>query len=262
MLLVLDVSNRQTAVALYNESHRQTWRVATDTDRTADDQGLMLDALLRRAPGYLAQPRLSGAVIGSVVPSMTNTLVDACARYLDVEALVVGPGIRTGVRIRTDNPRELGADRIANALAAFRAHGGPVIVVDFGTAISVDVVSANGDYLGSVIAPGLQMSVDALVARSAQLRPVALARPDRVIGSNTNSAIQSGIVHGMTALVEGLVARIRQELGSAATVVATGQFADLISDNTTVIDVVDADLTLEGLRLIWELNRREPKGGR
>ncbi len=255
MLLVLDVSNRHTAVAVANGSTMRSWLLASDPQKTPDDQGLVLDTLLTRA-GFDAGA-LHGAVIGSVVPVLTATLAEACSRYFNVTPLVVGPGVRTGVRVRTDNPREVGADRIANTLAAYRCYGGPAIVIDCSTATTFDAVSAGGDYLGSVIAPGIEMAMEALARQTAQLHKVELARPGRVIGTNTTSAIQSGVVYGFAGLVDGLVSRIAEELDGQARVIATGPFAELVQASTRSIDTVNRLLTLEGLRLIWEMNARE-----
>lgn len=254
MLLALDVSNRQTAVALFHPQQTYTWWLTSNQDRTADELGLTLDALLRRVDCDL--PQMTGVVIGSVVPGLTRTFTVACQQYLGLDPLVVGPGVRTGVRLRTDNPREVGPDRIANALAAFLRYGGPAIVVDFSTAITFDAVSAEGDYLGSVIAPGLEMASGALALRTAQLRAVDLRRPNRVIGKNTTAAIQSGLVFGFAALVDGIVSRMQAELGGAR-VIATGADLRLIQAESRRIDVVDPMLTLDGLRLIWEFNQGE-----
>jgi type III pantothenate kinase len=260
VLLVLDVANRQTTVALLDgERVVHDWRVATEPNWTADDHGLRLDRLIARAgvePGALV-----GAIVGSVVPTLTGTLAAACRRFLNVEPAIVGPGVRTGLRIRTDNPRELGPDRVANALAAIQYHGRPAIVVDFGTVIAFDVINAAGDYAGTVIAPGLEMSVEALATMSAQLRGVEVAQPGRVIGTSTVAATQSGVVNGLSALVDGLCQRITAELDAPAVVVATGHHADLVKANCRAIDVVDPHLTLTGLRLIWELNQHPAEGG-
>lgn len=255
MLLVLDVSNRHTAVAVANGCTMRSWLLASDAQKTPDDQGLVLDSLLTRA-GFTTGS-LRGAVIGSVVPVLTSTLAEACSRYFNLTPLVVGPGVRTGIRVRTDNPREVGADRIANTLAAYRRYGGPAIVIDCSTATTFDAVSAGGDYLGSVIAPGIEMAMEALAEQTAQLHKVELIRPARAIGTNTTSAIQSGIVYGFAGLVDGLIARITGELGSRPKVIATGPFAELMQASTQSIDTVDPLLTLEGLRIIWEMNARE-----
>jgi len=254
MLLVLDVSNRQTAVALFDADRSGPWWISTDPNRTADEVGLLLETLLRHRG--VDATRLRGAVLGSVVPALTRTVSQACARYLGLEPLVVGPGVRTGVRVRTDNPREVGPDRIANALAAFRRYGGPAVVVDFSSTTTFDAVSAEGDYLGSAIAPGLDMASGALAQRAAQLREVELLRPERVIGRNTVAAIQSGLVYGFAALVDGIAERMKSELGGGR-VIATGPDVGPVQSEARSIDVVDPMLTLDGLRLIWELNAGE-----
>jgi type III pantothenate kinase len=193
----------------------------------------------------------------SVVPPLTTTFVDLSQRYFHVIPLVVGAGVKTGVRIRMDNPREVGADRIVDAAAAHHLYGGPVIVVDLGTATTFGIVSKEGDYVGGVIATGIATAAEALVTRTAQLPRVELIRPKRVIGTNTVAAMQSGIIFGYVGLVEGMVARIRDELGEKAMVVATGGYAELIANETTVIDKVNPDLTLIGLRLIYKMNKEQ-----
>lgn len=260
MLLVLDVSNRFTAVAVYRGDRSRSWRIASDTQRSADELSLVLDALLRRAG---IEPRdLVGAVIGSVVPALTATVASACVRAFDLSPLVVGPGVRTGVRLRIDNPREVGADRIANVVAARRRYGAPAVVVDFGTATTFDAISPEGDYLGSVIAPGVDMAVAALAHQTAQLREVELVQPAAVIGTSTAAAVQSGIVFGFAGLVDSIVARMAAEIGQPVRAIATGPHADLVGAVASSLDVVDPALTVDGLRLIWELNAGGGAGGR
>jgi type III pantothenate kinase len=193
----------------------------------------------------------------SVVPPLTTTFVDLSQRYFHITPLVVGAGVKTGVRIRMDNPREVGADRIVDAAAAHHLYGGPVIVVDLGTATTFGIVSKEGDYIGGVIATGIATAAEALVTRTSQLPRVELTRPKRVIGTNTVAAIQSGIIFGYVGLVEGMVARIRDELGENAMVVATGGYAELIANETTSIDEVNPDLTLLGLHLIHQMNKEQ-----
>lgn len=258
MLLILDISNGRTSVALAG-SHQQpgngrVWRFSSDSRRTSDELGLQLDGLLRRA--NLATNALTGAVIGSVVPNLTSAWADACRHFAGLDPLVVGPGIRTGVKLRTDDPREVGADRIANALAVYRGYGGPAIVVDFSTAITFDAVSAEGDYLGSVITPGIGMTLAALAAGTSRLRSIELRQPRQVIGTSSAAAVQSGIVFGFGALVDGVVNRIRGELVGEPRVIATGSEADLVLAQAGTIEQVDPHLTLDGLRMIWELNQR------
>jgi len=190
-----------------------------------------------------------------VVPPLRATFEELCQRYFNISPLVVGAGIKTGVRIRMDNPREVGADRIADAVAAHHLYGGPVIIIDLGTATTFGIVSKEGDYIGGVIATGIATAAEALFSRTAQLPRVELIRPKRVIGTNTVTAIQSGIIYGYASLVEGIVARIQQELGEKARVVATGGYSGLIARETVVIDEVNPDLTLVGLRLIYLMNK-------
>lgn len=258
MLLILDISNSRTSIALSEPAgdidSGHVWRLSSDTRRTADELGLQLDGLLRRAsipPGVL-----NGSVVGSVVPNLTMAWSDACHQVSGIEPLVVGPGIRTGVKLRSDDPREVGADRIANALAAYRGYGGPAIVVDFSTAITFDAVSGSGEYLGSVIAPGIGMSLGALSAGTSRLRSIELRHPKQVIGKSSASAVQSGIVFGFGALVDGVVKRIARELNASPRVIATGGEADLVLAESKTIEHVDPHLTLSGLGMIWELNQQ------
>src|SRR5579875_362990 len=258
MLLILEISNGRTSIALANPNRSpdngKVWRFSSDTRRTADELGLQLDGLLRRAG--VEATALAGAVIGSVVPNLTSAWADACRQFSGLETLVVGPGIRTGVKLRTDDPREVGADRIANALAVYRGYGGPAVVVDFSTAITFDAVSSDGDYLGSVITPGIGMTLSALSAGTSRLRSIELRRPRQVIGTSSAGAVQSGVVFGYGALVDGVVNRIRAELDGEPRVIATGSEADLVLAETHTIEQVDPHLTLDGLRMIWELNQR------
>lgn len=258
MLLILDISNGRTAIALA-DPHQPidagcVWRFSSDARRTADELALQLDGLLRRSG---TEPRrLTGAVIGSVVPNLTSAWVDAYRQVTDAEPLVVGPGVRTGVKLRTDDPREVGADRIANARAVFHRYGGPAIVVDFSTAITFDAVSAGGEYLGSVITPGIDMALGALSAGTSRLRSIELRHPRQVIGKSSAGAVQSGIVFGFGAMVDGIVTRIGAELDGAPRVIATGSEADLVLAESRTVEQVDPHLTLDGLRMIWELNQR------
>jgi type III pantothenate kinase len=250
-LLVLDVGNETTGVGIFDgDSLAASWRLASEVHRTADDYGL----LLRQAMRDVREP-CAGAVLGSVLPALTRILCRACLDYLDLDPLVVGPGVRSGIRIRTENPRELGADRVANAVSAVRRHGVPAIVVDFGTATTFDVIGSEGDYLGTVITPGLGLAAQALAREAAQLQVVELSRPRSVVGRSTVAAVQSGLVHGWAGLVEGIVSRVRAEVGHPCRVLATGPLAELVGSATDVIERVDPDLTLHGLRLIWEMNR-------
>lgn len=253
MLLVIDVGNTNTVLGLFRgEDLVATWRVATDARFTADQYGALFLTLFPNAGVRPAE--MTGIMLASVVPPLSPVLVQACQRYLGRSPLVLRAGIKTGVRIITDNPREVGADRIANAAAVHRLYGGPAIVVDFGTATTFDVVSREGDYLGGAIAPGIEIARRALFQYAAQLPLVELARPRQAVGRNTVASMQSGILFGYVGLVEGLVARIQRELDAAARVLATGGLASVVAAETAVIELVDLDLTLKGLRIIYELN--------
>jgi len=197
---------------------------------------------------------IGSVIIASVVPSLDRALLEMCSKYLGVEPLVVGPGTRTGVNIRYEEPKEVGADRLVNSLAAFRKYGGPAVVIDFGTSTNFDVVAENGDFLGGAIAPGIQISMDALFSRAARLRRVDLLVPRSVIGKNTVESIQSGFLYGFVGQIEGIIERMRAEMGPGCKVIATGGLAMLMSEHTRCIDVVDGRLTLDGLRFIHELN--------
>jgi type III pantothenate kinase len=256
-LLVLDVGNTNTVVGLFaGETVSARWRLTTHAERTADEIGMWLRQLLQWEdvdPGDLL-----GVAVASVVPPMDPRLAEGIERYLGLEAFFIEPGIKTGMPLRVDTPLELGADRLCDAVAAYAEHGGPCIVVDFGTAVTWEVVSDRGEYLGGAIAPGPGVTADALASKTAKLPRVALSPPARVIGKGTVDAIQSGVFYGYLGLVEGVTRRILAELGDAM-VVATGGFADNIAKHTDVIDRVEPDLTLHGLRLLWEKNH--PDGG-
>ncbi|MCH9680384.1 MAG: type III pantothenate kinase [Deltaproteobacteria bacterium] len=258
MLLAVDVGNSHTTVGVFEgERLRCELRLATRRSWTRDE----LAVGLRQALGLadLDFDGLEHAIVACVVPPVLGPLHDALERYIGIEALVVGPGVRTGMPIRYDPPQEVGADRIVTAVAAHERHGSPdgghgIIVVDFGTATTFDVVSPNPEYLGGVIAPGIGIAADALFARAAKLPRVDISRPERVVGRNTVGAIQSGLVYGYIGLVEGLIARIREELPWSCRVVATGGFAPTVADQSAAIDAVDDALVLEGLRLIHARN--------
>ena len=198
-------------------------------------------------------------IISSVVPVLNEAVVDMCDRYLRVKPLVIGPGVRTGVQIRYDNPKEVGADRIVNGVAAYRKYGGPAVVIDFGTATTFDAIAANGDYLGGAIAPGIRISMEALFSRAAKLPLVELLAPreGNVIGKNTVESMQAGIIFGFVGQIDGVVERMRGELGGSCRVIATGGLAGLIASHSRAIEVVDENLTLEGLRYLYELNRSD-----
>lgn len=257
-LLAADIGNSYTVLGLL-EGERVVvqWRVSTDERRTSDEWAVLVRGLLAEAPG--APGELDGIAVCSTVPAVLHEWRDMLARHFSaVHAVVVEPGVRTGVPVLMDNPREVGADRIINALAAARLHGGPAIVVDFGTATTFDVVSAEGQYVGGAIAPGIEISLEALGRRGAQLRKVELARPRSVIAKNTVEAVQSGMLFGVAAQVEGLVARMVAELGAAADevrVIATGHLAPLVLDECGCFTAHEPDLTLQGLRLVFDRNR-------
>jgi type III pantothenate kinase len=253
MLLAIDIGNTTIALGVFQgEKLKATWRLSTDVHKLADEYAALLLNLLTLED--LSFSDIDEAIISSSVPPMVTTLEELCQRYCKVTPLVVGTGIKTGVRISLDNPREVGADRVVNAAAAHRLYGGPLIVIDLGTATTLDAVSADGDYLGGAIAPGIGISADALFERAAKLPRVELTRPKKAIGRNTVAAMQSGIIFGYVGLIEGIVVRMRKELGGKVRVIATGGLASIIAKETDVIDVLDPDLTLVGLRLVHELN--------
>jgi type III pantothenate kinase len=253
VLLAIDVGNTNIALGLYDgERLVADWRTSTHLERTPDEVGIELGQLFALRGRDLKD--VTGVVMANVVPSLNPPLVEACRRYLGCEPVMVGPGVKTGVRVLYENPRDVGADRIANALAAFHKYGGPAVVIDFGTAVTYDAISENGDYLGGAISPGIEISLDALVAHTAMLRRVEPVAPDSVIGRNTVAAIQAGLLWGFVAQVEGMVKRMTGELGGSARVIATGGQAELLNGLTSAIDEVDPLLTLEGLRLIYLQN--------
>jgi type III pantothenate kinase len=257
MLLAIDIGNTDTTLGVFDgEELRATWHLATSIHRMSDEYAALLLNLMRQQG--LDIPDIKAIALCSVVPPLISTFDELFQRYFHISPLVVGVGVKTGVRIRMDNPKEVGADRIVNAAAAHHLYGGPVIVADLGTASTFDTVSKEGDYLGGAIAPGIFTAAEALFTRAALLYRVELARPKRAIGTNTIAAMQSGIIFGYVGLVEGIVARIQQELGEKAKVVATGGAAKLIANETTVIDVVNPDLILIGLRLIYQMNIDQP----
>jgi type III pantothenate kinase len=254
MLLAIDIGNTSTTLGVFDgEELRADWRMATSIHRMADEYAVLMLNLLRQQG--LEASDIKAVALCNVVPPLTTTFVDLSQRYFHTTPLVVGAGVKTGVRIQMDNPREVGADRIADAAAAHHLYGGPVIIIDLGTATTFGIISKEGDYIGGIIATGIATAAEALFTRTAQLPRVELAHPKRVIGTNTVAAVQSGIIYGYASLVEGMLVRIQKELGEKALVVATGGYAELIAKETKVIDVVNPDLTLIGLRLIYEMNK-------
>ena len=254
MLLAIDVGNTQTHLGLFRETGMlQSWRFHTARTATADELAAVLSALLGLRDLRLAD--VDAAMVSCVVPALSQEYERMHSRYLAGKGALVGPSMRTGMPIRIDNPRELGADRLVNAIAAYERVGGACIAVDFGTALNYDVVSAEGEYLGGVIAPGVEISVEALSQRAAVLPKVSLNAPRAAIGRGTLEAIQSGVVFGYAGQVDGIVGRLREELGEEAPAIATGGLASTIVPHCEQIDEVDDLLTLEGLRIIWERNR-------
>ena len=254
MLLVIDVGNTNIVLGVYKDTELlDHWRISTDRQRTTDEYGVLIRELF-----YLNDLRaddINAIIISSVVPPVVPTLERMCQRYFGLSPLLIGPGVKTGMDIRYDNPREVGADRIVNAVAAYEKYGGPVIIVDFGTATTFCAVDAKGVYLGGSICPGIGISTEALVQRTAKLPRIELKRTDSVICRNTIESMQAGVFYGFVGQVEGIVSRMRRELDMPARVVATGGLAVVIAPATKAIDVVEPMLTLEGLRIIYERNR-------
>ena len=254
MLLLMNINNTNTMLGLYqNEEWIANWHIASDRAKLPDEYAMLLKSLFDFEGLYWEN--ISGVALASVVPPLTTSFVEMCQRFLKRDPLVVANDIKTGVKVLTDYPTEVGADRILNALATHRLHGSPAIVVDFGTATTFDAVSADGDYLGGAIAPGLGIAAEALFSRTAKLPRIELVAPPKAIGRNSIHAMQSGLVLGYIGLIEGLVTRIRAELGGQAKVIGTGGLAPLLAKETNIIETVDQMLTLEGLRLMYELNR-------
>jgi len=253
MLLAIDVSNTHTKVGVYDHDRlARHWRLRTDAERTADEYGAMLLGLF--AASGLETTEITGVIVSSVVPPINQVVDELSRKFFGHAPMSIGPGIKTGMPILYDNPKEVGADRIVNSVAAYERTRSACIVVDFGTATTFDYVTGRGEYAGGVIVPGIGISLDALCNRTAKLPRVELVRPPGVVGKNTVHAIQSGVIFGYVALVDGLVARIRQENDAAARVIATGGFAQLITPESTTIEAVDEFITLDGLRIIYARN--------
>jgi type III pantothenate kinase len=256
LLLAIDIGNTSIAIGLYDQDElAATFRIATDQENLPDEYAMLLLSLLRTRE--IEPSRVRAAIVSSTVPTLLNTFSEVCKNYFGVTPLIVGTGVRTGVRIRYDNPREVGADRILHAVAALAKYTPPLIIVDLGTAMVFDAVSREGDYLGGAIAPGIGIASQALFSRTAMLRRVSIERPstDSVIGKNTVHAIQSGLFYGYADMIEGMVRRFKAEIGEDATVIATGGYAPIVMDEIACIDAVEPDLNLEGLRRVYEANR-------
>ncbi|WP_346428494.1 type III pantothenate kinase [Alicyclobacillus mengziensis] len=253
-VLAMDIGNSNTTMGLFGDRNLLGhWRISTNLEQTADELGFLVTGLIKNAK--MDNVRVDGISISSVVPSVMYAVEEMAQTYLGQSPLVVGPGIRTGLVIKYDNPKEAGSDRIANAVAAIESYGAPVIIVDFGTATTFTVVDEHRQYLGGVIAPGVKISAEALFRRASKLPHIDLVRPASVIGRNTVSSMQSGLVYGFAGQVDGIVRRIIAEVGSPYRVVATGGLARVVSPHSETIVDVDPFLTLKGLQLIWERNR-------
>jgi type III pantothenate kinase len=257
VLLAVDVGNTQTHLGMFRDDELvEHWRFATVRFATADELATVVASLLGLRGLSFAE--VEAAIVSSVVPTLAHEYEQLMERYLDGKGALVGPGLKTGMPIRIDTPQELGPDRLANAVAAYERVGGACIAVDFGTAINYDVVSSAGEYLGGVISPGIEISLEALAARAARLPRVDIEEPRHAIGKGTKEAIQSGVVYGFAGQVDGIVSRLREELGEEATTIATGGYAAAIVPSCDQVDEVDDLLTLTGLKLIWERNGTNP----
>lgn len=256
MILVIDIGNTNIVLGVFEEKNLvANWRISTDRNRTADEYGVLLKELFSLSS--ISMKSVESVIIASVVPPVNVLLESMSKKYFNLQPMIIGPGIKTGISIKTENPREVGADRIVNAVAAYALYGGPLIIVDFGTATTFCCVTAKGEYLGGAIAPGIGISTEALFARAAKLPRVELIKPASVIGKNTITAMQSGIIFGFAGQVEFLVKKMKQEMDAEPQVIATGGLAEVIAQQTTVIDKINPFLTLVGLRIIFERNQSQ-----
>jgi type III pantothenate kinase len=261
MLLVIDVGNTNTVFAVFSgEDAVSTWRISSDRDRTADEYALSLSELI--ALSGLSLKQITGVIISSVVPQTVFPLKMFSRKYMDVEPLVVGDGVKLPLTVKVDRPQEVGADRLVNAVAAFDKHRSAAVILDFGTATTFDVIDGKGDYLGGVIAPGINLSIDALHRAAAKLPEIAVERPSKVIGTNTVMAMQSGVYWGYVGLIEGIVAKIRAEFKKPVKIISTGGLSPLFAKATPIIDVLEPDLTIHGLKLLYELNTLKKRGSK
>lgn len=258
MLLVIDVGNTNIVLGVYKDSELiYDWRISTDKDKTTDEYGLMMLQILSYT--NIEVEEISDVIISSVVPTVMDIFPEVCKKYFNLDPVVVGPGVKTGMNILYDNPKEVGADRIVNGVAAFEKYGGPLIVVDLGTAITFDVINEKGDYLGGVITPGIKISADALFLRASKLPKVEIIKPEKVIGRNTVNSMQSGLVHGYVGLIDHIIEKIAEELGletDQIKIISTGGFSKTITKESKYIQKMDTMLTLEGLRIIFNRNRQ------
>ncbi|MGI5850573.1 MAG: type III pantothenate kinase [Clostridiales bacterium] len=255
MVLVIDIGNTNAVLGVFSGPKLVTsWRLTTDRNKTGDELGILVMDLFRYSK--VTNRDIKGIIISSVVPTLMDALEFMCKKYFGIEPMVVGPGIKTGMNIRVDNPKEVGADRIVNAIAAYEAYSGPLVIIDFGTATTFCAVSAQGEYLGGCISTGIKISTEALFQYAAKLPRIELVKPDHVIGKNTVESMQAGIVYGYIGQVDYIVRRMKKELNAPnAKVIATGGLAELIAKDSETVDIIDKNLTLEGLRIIYERNQ-------
>jgi type III pantothenate kinase len=255
MLLAVDIGNTSITIGLYiTDKLGPRWRLTSDSERTADEYGILIVQLLER--GGIKSGDVSEIAIASVVPPLTGTIERACREYLKANPLIVDAGTRTGIPLRNEDPKQVGADRVVNAAAARQIYKGPTCIVDFGTATIFDAISADGEFLGNAISPGIGIAADALFRRAAKLPRVEIMRPPSAIGRNTVHSLQSGLLYGYVGLVDGMVARFRAELGPEMKTIGTGSFVEMIAKETRSIDIVEPWLALQGLKIIYDLNRR------